>query len=238
MNNIIFGYNPKAKPVLNNVTLSIEEGQRIGVIGHSGCGKSTLLSLLSGLYEPWKGEILFNGRSINEISNSFLRTKISMVLQYTTLMPGSIRDAITLFTEGYDEMQIIEAAKDACIHEEIMCLPGGYSHLLIENGSNISGGQRQRIEVARALVGNPSLIILDEALNAIDEKTEMEVYNNIIKRNCSVLLVTHRINSISNFDKIVVLNQGHIVEVGSHSDLMNANGFYSQMQKFSIAENS
>jgi len=119
-----------------------------------------------------------------------------------------------------------------------MCLPGGYSHLLIENGSNISGGQRQRIEVARALVGNPSLIILDEALNAIDEKTEMEVYNNIIKRNCSVLLVTHRINSISNFDKIVVLNQGHIVEVGSHSDLMNANGFYSQMQKFSIAENS
>lgn len=151
-------------------------------------------------------------------------------------MPGTIRDALTLYNENYNEDQIISAAKDACIHDEIIRLPGGYSHQLNENGANLSGGQRQRIEVARALVGNPALVILDEALNAVDEKTEQRIYENIIKRNCSVLLVTHRINILSNFDKIVILNQGRIAEVGSHTELINNDGFYRKMVQFCAVE--
>lgn len=227
--NVTFGYSKLDKPLLKNFSFNIAQGKRIAVVGASGCGKSTLSKLITGLYKPWSGDILFDGKTIDEIDRNLFTGSVAVVDQDITLFEDTIANNIRMWDESIEEFEIILAARDARIHDDIMQRAGGYRYKLCEGGKDLSGGQRQRLEIARVLAQDPTIVILDEATNALDAKTENEVINAINQRGITCIVIAHRLSAIRDCDEIVVLENGSIAERGTHKDLMDKNGIYAKL---------
>lgn len=226
---ISFGYNVTQKPLIENFSLTIKPGQRIALIGGSGSGKSTLAKLISRLYTPWQGVITIDDQPVKDIPMIEYAGSVSLVDQEIRLFKGSIADNITMWDPSVTEKDMIQSAKDACIHEVITQRDNGYNGEVSEHGSNFSGGQRQRIEIARALAKNPRVLIMDEATSALDPLTEEIISNNIRQRGCSCIIIAHRLSTIRDCDEIIVLDKGEVVERGTHTELINRSGHYSQL---------
>ena len=232
LRNVTFGFNRSRPPLIKNFNLVIQPGQRVAVVGPSGSGKSTLAHLVSGIYRPWSGDILLDGHPRDEIPDEVLRRSVSMVDQEVMLFSASVRDNITMWNPAVPDEVIIAAARDACIHDDILLRPQGYSTLVEEAGSNFSGGQRQRLEIARALVGNPTVLVLDEATSALDAATEEYVDDALRRRGVTCLIVAHRLSTVRDCDEIIVLDKGAEAQRGTHDELIaDEDGTYFKLVK-------
>ncbi|NES21826.1 MAG: NHLP family bacteriocin export ABC transporter peptidase/permease/ATPase subunit [Symploca sp. SIO3E6] len=230
INNLTFGYAAIDPPLVEGFNLSLEPGQRVALVGKSGSGKSTIAKLIAGLYQPWSGEILFNGINRQDIPRQVLIQSLSMVEQEILLFGGTVRENLTLWNPDIPDECLVKACEDAAIYDRVMELSGGLDGDLLEGGANFSGGQRQRLQLARALVNNPALLILDEATSALDNATEKEVVANIRQRGCSCVIVAHRLSTIVDCDEIVVLGEGKVVQRGTHEVLLSdTEGVYAQL---------
>ena len=232
LRDLTFGYNKSKPPLIRDFNLAISPGQRVAVVGPSGSGKSTLARLVAGIYEPWSGDVLFDGHRRDEIPEEVLRRSISMVDQPVVLFSASLRDNITLWNPAVPDEAIFAATRDAGIHHEILLRPQGYATPVEEGGSNFSGGQRQRLELARALVGNPTVLILDEATSALDAATEEFVDDALRRRGITCLIVAHRLSTVRDCDEIIVLDKGTEVQRGTHDELIgDEDGTYCKLVK-------
>ncbi|MDO9326109.1 MAG: ATP-binding cassette domain-containing protein, partial [Methanoregula sp.] len=227
--NIRFGYSPLEDPIFDAFSLRMATGSRVALAGPSGCGKSTAARLLAGLYKPWSGEIRIDDLPFDDLPKSLRYLSIAFVSQDTCIFEGTVRDNITLWDRVIPDRDIIQAAKDAEIHEVIASLPGGYEYPLSERGVNLSGGQRQRLEIARALAINPTILVLDEATSALDPVTENRILCNIQARGCTMLIIAHRLSTIRDCDEIIVMGKGRAQERGTHEQLMDLKGDYYRL---------
>jgi ATP-binding cassette subfamily C protein len=224
LRDITFGYSHIEPPLIEDFSLSLQPGQRVALVGASGSGKSTLAKLICGLYQPWEGEILLDGTPRGEIPREVLANSLSLVEQDIFLFGGTVRDNLTLWNATVTDEQLVQACQDAAIHEAVMAIPGGYNGELLEGGINLSGGQRQRLEIARALVKNPAILVMDEATSALDAQTEQIIVSNLRQRQCSCILVAHRLSTIRDCDEIIVLSGGKVVQRGTHEKLWEESG--------------
>ncbi len=229
MKNVTFGYSRLAEPLIENFNLSLKTGSRVAFVGPSGCGKSTLSKLISGLYKPWSGEILFDGKKISEIDRSVFTGSLAVVDQDIILFEDTIANNIKMWDNSIEDFEIIMAARDAQLHEDIMQREGGYQYKMTEGGKDFSGGQRQRMEIARVLAQDPTIIILDEATSALDAKTEYNVVNSIKDRGITCIVVAHRLSTIRDCDEIIVMDNGRVAERGTHDELMKKGGMYAEL---------
>ena len=229
LKNITFGYAPLSKPVIRDFSLSIHPGERVAIVGPSGCGKSTLSKLISGLYRPWEGEILFDGKPICDIPRPVFTGSLAVVDQDIILFEDTIANNIRMWDDSIEDFEVILAARDAQLHDDILQRPGGYQARLTENGKDLSGGQRQRLEIARVLAQDPSIIILDEATSALDARTEHDVVKAIQDRGITTIIIAHRLSTIRDCDKIIVLDRGEVVESGTHDALYALGGKYAEL---------
>ena len=220
LRSVTFGYNRGRPPLLKDFSLIIEPGQRVAIVGPNGSGKSALARIVAGLCHPWSGEVLFDGRPRHEIPGDVLSRSLSMVDQQIVLFAATVRDNLTLWNPAVPDTDLMTAARDACVHDDILGRPLGYATQVNQDGGNFSGGQRQRLEIARALAGNPTLLILDEATSALDAVTEERVDDALRRRGISCLIVAHRLSTVRDCDQIIVLDKGKDVQRGTHETLM------------------
>ena len=229
MKNIVFGYSRLGEPLIRDFNMTVKPGQKIAFVGRSGCGKSTLAKLLSGLYQPWSGSVTFDGIPIGEIDRNVFVGSVAVIDQNITLFEDTIAQNIKMWDDSIEDFEMIMAARDAGMHEDIVLRPGGYQHKMAENGRDFSGGQRQRIEIARALAQDPTICILDEATSALDASTEYEVVKSISDRGITCIIIAHRLSTIRDCDEIIVMDHGNVVERGTHEELYARGGAYTEL---------
>ncbi len=229
LKHVTFGYSRLDKPLIEDFSMTLTPGKRVAFVGPSGSGKSTLAKLISGLYQPWSGEILFDGKPIEAIDRNVFTGSLSVVDQDIVLFADTIANNIKMWDSSIEDFEMILAARDASIHETIMQREGGYQYQLIEGGMNLSGGERQRLEIARVLAGDPTMIVMDEATSALDARTEAEVVKAIRDRGITCIVVAHRLSTIRDCDEIIVLDKGRVAERGTHEELYKKGGIYAQL---------
>jgi ABC-type bacteriocin/lantibiotic exporter with double-glycine peptidase domain len=232
LRDVTFGYDRSLPPILSHFSLKIKAGERIALVGPSGCGKSTVLSLVSGLYEPWEGEVLFDGKPRKAIDRMTFVNSVSVINQDVTLFEGTIADNVKMWDESIEDFTMVLACNDAQIHQEIMERPGAYQGIVTERGKNFSGGQRQRIEIATALAKEPTILLMDEGTSALDSKTEAKVMENIYGQGMTLIVIAHRLETIADCDQIYVVEHGHITQHGTHEELSQRDGLYSNLLKY------
>ncbi|MFI9611797.1 NHLP family bacteriocin export ABC transporter peptidase/permease/ATPase subunit [Streptomyces sp. NPDC052023] len=229
LENITFGYSPLDKPLLAGFDLTVGPGQQVALVGGSGSGKSTVSRLISGLYTPWEGVIRIDGQRLEDIPRGALAASVSFVDQDVFLFEGSVRDNVALWDPSIPDEAVLEALKDAALHDVVQRRPGGIHSRVEQDGRNFSGGQRQRLEIARALVRRPSILVLDEVTSALDAETEQAVMDNLRRRGCACVVIAHRLSTVRDSDEIVVLQHGTIVERGRHEELVARGGAYATL---------
>ena len=229
LRDVSFGYSRLGKPLIEHFSMSMKPGSRVAFVGSSGCGKSTLSKLISGLYEPWSGEILFDGKPISEIDRTVFTSSVAVVDQDIVLFEDTIANNIKMWDGSIQDFEMILAARDAQIYDDIMAREGGFYGRMTEGGRDLSGGQRQRLEIARVLAQDPSVIIMDEATSALDAKTEYELVKAVRQRGITCIVIAHRLSTIRDCDEIIVLDKGKVVERGTHEALYARNGVYTEL---------
>jgi NHLM bacteriocin system ABC transporter peptidase/ATP-binding protein len=226
---VSFGYNPLSPPIVQHLDLNLVPGHRVALVGGSGSGKSTIGRLVNGLFNPWEGEILLDGRPRESIPRGVLAASVAYVDQEISLFEGTVRDNLTLWDDTVSDEVVTRALRDAAVYDVIAARPGGIYSQVEESARNFSGGQRQRLEIARALAAQPTMLVLDEATSALDPETEREIMDSLRRRGCSCLTIAHRLSTVRDADEIVVLRKGVVVERGTHEHLMSQDGYYVEL---------
>ena len=229
INNLSFGYSPLEDPLFDDINISVAPGRRVAFVGASGSGKSTMANIVCGLYQPWSGEVLFDGHRRLDIPRSVMVASFSVVSQEVFLFEGTVRDNLTFWDSTIPDDTLLRACEDAAILDVVLALPGGLDGQLREGGANLSGGQRQRLEIARALVQNPSILVLDEATSALDAETERIIDERLRLRGCTCIIVAHRLSTIRDCDEIIVFDRGEIAERGPHEVLWANQSHYAEL---------
>ena len=232
LRDVTFGYDRSLPPILSHFSMKIKAGERIALVGPSGCGKSTVLSLVSGLYDPWEGEVLFDGKPRKAIDRMTFVNSVSVINQDVTLFEGTIADNVKMWDESIEDFAMVLACNDAQIHHEIMERPGAYQGVVAEHGKNFSGGQRQRIEIATALAKEPTVVLMDEGTSALDPETEAKVMEHLYGLGVTLIMIAHRLETIARCDQIYVIEQGRITQHGNHEQLLQTGGLYSNLLKY------
>ena len=232
LRDVTFGYDRNLPPILEHFSLKIKAGERIALVGSSGCGKSTVLSLVSGLYEPWEGEVLFDGKPRKAIDRMTFVNSVSVVNQDVTLFEGTIADNIKMWDNSIEDFTMVLACNDAQIHQEIMERPGSYQGIVTERGKNFSGGQRQRMELATALAKEPTILLMDEGTSALDPQAETKVMENLNSMGLTMIMIAHRLETIAQCDQIYVVEHGRITQHGTHDELSQMDGLYRNLLKY------
>ena len=232
LRDVTFGYDRNLPPILEHFSLKINAGERIALVGPSGCGKSTLMSLVSGLYEPWEGEVLFDGKPRKDIDRMTFVNSVSVVNQDVTLFEGTIADNVKMWDESIEDFAMVLACNNAQIHQEIMERPGAYQGAVTERGKNFSGGQRQRIEIATALAKEPTILLMDEGTSALDPETESKVMQHLYHEGMTMIMIAHRLETIAQCEQIYVVEHGRITQHGTHDELCQMDGLYSNLLKY------
>ena len=232
LRDVTFGYDRSLPPIIEHFSLKIKAGERIALVGPSGCGKSTILSLVSGLYEPWEGEVLFDGKPRKAIDRMTFVNSVSVVNQDVTLFEGTIADNVKMWDESIEDFSMVVACNNAQIHQEIMERPGAYQGVVTERGKNFSGGQRQRIEIATALAKEPTILLMDEGTSALDPATESKVMQHLYHEGMTMIIIAHRLETIAQCEQIYVIEHGRITQHGTHDELRQMDGLYSNLLKY------